>query len=102
ATITAAVPLGRLRGSDGNVGLDLRIVDTHTGEVIKAFKVRHRLTSLNLGLSGAYRGVPVATNSFFNSQLGDATRRALNDAVVQVALALAAIPWRGQVVKAEA
>jgi curli biogenesis system outer membrane secretion channel CsgG len=95
---STAVTLG---GSSGNVGIDLRIVDTHTGVVIKAFKVHHKLTSMNLGLSSNYRGLPVATNSFFNSPLGDATRKALNDAVVQIALSLAAIPWRGQVVKAD-
>lgn len=95
---STAVTLG---GSKGNVGIDLRIVDTHTGEVIKSFKVHHRLTSMNLGLSSSYMGVPVATNGFFNSPLGDATRKALNDAVIQIALTLAAIPWRGQVVKAD-
>jgi len=90
-----------LGGSSGNVGIDLRIVDTRTGEVVKAFKVHHKLTSMNLGLSSAVSGIPVATNSFFNTPLGDATRRALNDAVVQIAAALAAVPWRGQVVQVE-
>ena len=90
-----------LGGSKGNVGLDLRIIDTHSGVVIKAFKVRQKLSSMNVGLSGNFKGVPIATNGFFNTPLGDATRKALNDAVVQIALALAAIPWRGQVVKAD-
>ena len=43
----------------------------------------------------------MATNGYFNSPLGAATRQALNDAVIQIAEALGAIPWRGQVVKAE-
>jgi curli biogenesis system outer membrane secretion channel CsgG len=87
-----------LGGSKGDVALDLRLVDTRTGAVIKAFKVKRKLTSLNLGLSSSYSGVPIATNKFFNSALGDATRRALNDAVQIIAATLAATPWQGQVV----
>ena len=47
---STAVTLG---GSKGNVGIDLRIVDTHTGEVVKSFKVHHKLTSMNLGCRAA-------------------------------------------------
>ena len=96
---STAVTLG---GSKGGIGIDLRIVDTRTGAVIKAFKVHRALTSMNLGVSGAFKGVPMASNGFFNSPLGGATRKALNDAVIDTAEALAAVPWRGQVVKAEA
>jgi curli biogenesis system outer membrane secretion channel CsgG len=88
-------------GSKGDVRIDLRVVDTRTGVVVKAFTVQHKLVALTAGLSSSYAGVPIATNSFFNSPLGDATRKCLNDAVVQIATALAAIPWRGQVVKAD-
>ncbi len=87
--------------SKGGIGIDLRIVDTRTGAVIKAFKVHRQLSSMNFGLSTGYGGVPISTNQFFNTPLGDATRKALNDAVVEVAAALAEVPWRGQVVKAE-
>jgi curli biogenesis system outer membrane secretion channel CsgG len=90
-----------LGGSKGGIGIDLRIVDTRTGAVVKAFKVHRKLTAMNVGLATGYKGVPIATNGFFNTPLGDATRRALNDAVIEIAAALAGVPWRGQVVKAE-
>ncbi len=89
-----------LGGSKGVVGLDLRIVDTRTGAIIKAFKVRRKLSSMNIGFSTGYKGIPIATNGFFNTPLGDATRKALNEAVIEIVAALAAVPWRGQVVKA--
>jgi curli biogenesis system outer membrane secretion channel CsgG len=88
-------------GSGGNVTIDLRIIDTRTGGVVKAFSVKRRLTSLNFGYAGAIRGVPVATNQFFNTPLGSATRKALNDAVVIIANSLGQLPWEGQVVEAE-
>ena len=90
-----------LGGSTGNIAIDLRIVDTRTSAVVKAFSVHQKLTSMNIGLSSSFSGVPVASNAFFNSPLGAATRKALNDAVVQIAQALAAVPWRGQVVQFE-
>ena len=87
-----------LGSSKGDVALDLRLVDTRTSAVVKAFRVAHKLSSLNLGLSGSYAGVPLATNKFFNSAIGDATRKALNDAVVIIAQTLAEAPWQGEVV----
>ncbi len=90
-----------LGGSKGVVGLDLRIVDTRTSEVISAFKVRHKLTATNVGLSTHWSGVPIATNGFFNTPLGEATRAALNDAVNKILTTLGAVPWRGQVVEVE-
>jgi curli biogenesis system outer membrane secretion channel CsgG len=95
---STAITLG---GSKGDVALDLRIVDTLTGEVVKAFKVQRRVTSMNVGVSGNFKGLPVATNQFFNTPIGDATRKALNDAVLQIAAALAALPWQGQVVEVD-
>jgi curli biogenesis system outer membrane secretion channel CsgG len=87
--------------SKGGIGLDLRVIDTTTGAVLKSFRVHHSLSATNVGFNSSYKGVPVATNGFFNTPLGDATRQAISDAVVEIAAALAAVPWRGQVVKAE-
>ena len=87
-----------LGSSSGDVAIDMRLVDTRSGAILKAFKVKQKLSSLNLGLSTSYSGVPIATNKFFNSALGDATRKALNDAVRIIAETLAATPWQGQVV----
>ena len=99
----AAVSVGGLTlgGSNGRVGIDVRLIDTHTGVVLKAFSVNKKLSSFNIGVSSGYRGVPIATNTFFNTPLGAATRAAVNDAVVTIAQALAALPWQGQVVKAD-
>jgi len=87
--------------SKGDIAIDLRLVDTRTSGVLKAFKVQRKLSSTNLGLSGSPGGVPIATNKFFNTALGDATRKALNDAVVIIAQTLAGIPWQGQVIETD-
>lgn len=90
-----------LGGGGGNVTIDLRVVDARTGSVVRAFSVKRKLTGLNFGFNGSIGGLPVATNQWFNSDLGSATRKAINDAVVIIAQSLASQPWQGQVVEAE-
>lgn len=86
-------------GSQGDIELDLRLIDTRTGAVLTAFKVRHKINANNVGVSTNVGGAAVGTNGFFNTPLGEATDAALKDAVVQITKALATLPWRGQVVK---
>ena len=91
-----------LGGSQGDIELDLRLIDTRTGAVLTAFKVKRKINAKNVGLSTNVGGAAIGTNGFFNTPLGEATEAALQDAVVQITKALASLPWRGQVVKADA
>ncbi|MGE3692797.1 MAG: CsgG/HfaB family protein [Novosphingobium sp.] len=92
--------LFNIGAASGKVRIDLRIVDTRTGGLVKAFSVQRSLTSVNLGFSGRIGRMPVATNQFFNSSLGGATRKALSEAVGIISDSLGRIPWQGQVVEA--
>lgn len=87
-----------LGSSKGDVAIDLRLIDTRTSKVLKAFTVQQKLSSINVGLSSSFSGVPLATNRFLNSPIGDATRKALTQAVAIIAQTLSAVPWQGQVV----
>src|SRR5579872_3027732 len=89
-------------GSQGDIELDLRLVDTRTGAVVSAFKVKHKINAKNVGLSTNVGGAAIGTNAFFNTPQGEATEAALQDAVVLITKALASLPWRGQVVKYDA
>jgi hypothetical protein len=93
-----ALGFGRNQGA---VGLDVRVVDTRTTAVVAAFKVRQKIAANNFGLSGMYGGLPVNSTAYFNTPLGEATRRAVQEAVFKIAAAMGDQPWRGQVVKAE-
>jgi curli biogenesis system outer membrane secretion channel CsgG len=88
--------------SSGDIELDLRLVDTRTGALVTAFKVRHKMQSNAVGLTTTTSGVAIGPNAFFNTPQGKATDAALEDAVEQIAKTLAALPWRGQVVKYDA
>ncbi|MDT9598816.1 CsgG/HfaB family protein [Sphingosinicella rhizophila] len=85
----------------GKVGLDLRIVDSRTGKILKSFVVSSKVTQSGIALSGGYKGIALGGDQFSKTPLGEATRRALHDAVVQIATVLAATSWEGRVVEAE-
>jgi len=85
--------------SNGDIELDIRLIDTRTSAIVAAFKVHRKMSTNNVGLTTNVSGVSLGPNAFFNTPLGKATDAALSDAVVQIAKALAALPWRGQVVK---
>jgi curli biogenesis system outer membrane secretion channel CsgG len=86
-------------GAQGELTIDLRLVDTRTGSVVSAFKVRRNVNAHNLSLTTNVGGTSIGSNGFFNTPLGKALDGALDDAVAQVVRTLAAQPWRGQVVK---
>jgi curli biogenesis system outer membrane secretion channel CsgG len=91
-----AITLGH---SSGEIGLDLRLIDPRTSAVVKAIKVKRKIAGNTIGVTGNAGRTPVGTNAFANTPLGDATRAAIGDAVVQIVAAAGAAPWRGQVVK---
>jgi curli biogenesis system outer membrane secretion channel CsgG len=91
-----------LGGSQGDIELNLRLVDTRTGALLTAFKVKHKINAKNVGLNTSVGGTAIGTNGFSNTPLGEATEAALQEAVEKIAKALAGLPWRGQVVKFDA
>ncbi len=91
-----------LGGSSGDLTIDLRLVDTRTGAVVTSFKVKRRINAHNINFSTSLSGANIGSNGFFNTPLGKALDGALDDAVAKITQALAAQPWRGQVVKYDA
>lgn len=71
------------------VELGVRLNDTGTAMALGVYQAEHGLPGGTLGPRG----------DFFASSLGQATDIVLTDVVAQIAAALAAIPWRGQIVK---
>lgn len=90
--------LGR---NKGRFAVDLRVVDTTTGEVLKAFKVVREVKSTTFGVTANKGALAVNSNAFWKTPLGLATREAVDGAVAKIAEALSGGPWRGQVVEVE-
>ena len=86
------------QSSTGTVGMDIRIVDTSTSQVIKSLTVKEEITNSGFDVSLGYRGINMGTNRFWKTPLGEATRKAINRAVQQIAIEAKAKPWVGRVV----
>jgi curli biogenesis system outer membrane secretion channel CsgG len=74
-----------LSGQKGRVVLDLRLVNTRTGEVEDSFSVRKELSSTGIGLNGGYKQITLGGTQLWNTPLGEAIRATLNDAVDRIA-----------------
>jgi curli biogenesis system outer membrane secretion channel CsgG len=81
----------------GNVAIDLRLVNTRTAQVEDAFSVRKSLSATGIGFTGGYRNIALGGNEFWSTPLGDAMRQALNEAVARIAADVARGGWNALV-----
>lgn len=84
--------------TQGSVAMDIRLVDTITGQILDSFKVKEELESTGWDLSIGYQGISLGTNEFDKTPLGAATRRALRSAVRIIAAKSQNTSWTGLVV----
>ena len=84
--------------TQGSGAMDIRLVDTITGQILDSFKVTEELKSTGWDLSLGYQGISFGTNEFVKTPLGDATRRALQSAVRAIAEKSQKTSWTGLVV----
>lgn len=82
----------------GIVGVDVRVIDAATSEVVAAFHVRKDIKSKGLKVSLDYDDVSLGGNNFIKTPLGVAARAAINDVAQQFAGVVAREAWSGQVV----
>ncbi|MEZ5559322.1 MAG: CsgG/HfaB family protein [Pseudomonadales bacterium] len=93
--------LGR-NGSKAHVGLDISIIDAETGQVRSAHRVTADSKSGGWTLGLDYERGSIGGDRFSKSPLGIAARNALGKAVLEIAAALGSMPWRSQVISADA
>jgi curli biogenesis system outer membrane secretion channel CsgG len=94
--------LGGLLGlhkTEGAVALDLRIVDTTTSQVVQTLKVREPISSTSLSAGTNYKAMTLGGDSFNNTPLGEATRHAIEKAVVEIVAVSDSKPWQALVVQ---
>ncbi len=87
-----------MQGKSGTVGLDIRIVDTSSGEIIESFTVRETARSRSFDVNAGYKGINLGTNQFYKTPLGQAARKAITKAVQQIARRSEDVNWSSSVV----
>ncbi len=86
------------QSSSGTVAMDIRLVDSTTGQVIQTHKVSEEIESSGFDLSLGYKGVNFGGNEFQKTPLGEAVRAAITTAVKKIALDADQSQWVGLVV----
>ena len=94
-------------GSESQVGVDIRLIDTYTGQVLAAKSckgfAKNKARGLAIGLAGTSNGHPGAIGfggaDFEKTPLADATRDAINACVNYIVTEMNKVPWAGKVLK---
>lgn len=92
---------GGQKSTKGKVAMDIRVVDTTTGEILESHTVSREIKSSGFALSTKYEGMSLGGDKFKKTPLGEATRSAIDDAVRAIATTAKEQPWTGHVVTVE-
>jgi hypothetical protein len=82
----------------GHVAIDLRLVDTTTGQVVQSHRAEGRTTVQALTGDLMVRNITFGGDTFARTPLGQATREAVARAVALIVAGMERVPWTGQVV----
>ncbi len=83
------------------VGLNIRVIDTTTGQVVSSFRVSETAKSRSFSFNINKKDISLGTTVFSKTSLGKAIRKAVERVVHQFAEEVANQPWSGRVVDYE-
>ncbi|HLI47686.1 MAG TPA: CsgG/HfaB family protein [Chthonomonas sp.] len=106
SSLGAGGVLGRALGlstghSTAMVGIDVRIYDVVTGEVIDSVHAVGRATASGTAISYNKGDVGLTMDAVSNTPLGEAVRRAIAQAVLFICNRMQAVPWEGRIADVE-
>lgn len=88
------------RTDTGHVAIDLKLIDSTTGQVQQSHRSEGRIKSTGFGGIAFFHGLAFGGAAYNKTALGKATRQAVQNAVSYIVNAMDARPWEGRVVKA--
>ena len=88
--------------SQAHVGLNVRIFDTTTGEVLDSIRVTGEASSSGFKISAGHPFGGSNFGSFRKTPIGEATQQAINEAAQRITSRLSSVPWQGKIIKATA
>lgn len=88
---------------NAHVGLDVRLIDPNTAEILDAHSVAVKASSTgwNVGYQPNNQDFRIGTGFFEETPLGEATRGAIKQTVAYIIDQSRGIPWAGSVIKAD-
>lgn len=88
-----------LNMQSAHVGVDIRMVDASTAQVLKSYNADARAQSTGLGFTGNIQGVAFGSEGFNKTPLGQAAREAMHKAVMFIVNEMEAVAWTGRVIQ---
>lgn len=88
-------------GSVAHVAIDLRMYDTSTGEILESHRAVGEAKTTGLALGGVSGDFAFGAAGFWKTPLGEATRKAINDAVKFIVRKMENISWQSSIIKVE-
>lgn len=95
------LPVGGLLGfqtTSAQVAMDLRLVDTTTGQVLQSRRSEGKASQWGVAAEISTSEVSFGGDAFKKTPLGIATRQAIRDAVMLIIERMEKLPWTGRVV----
>lgn len=89
----------KLRTESAHVGVDVRLVDSSTGQILKSFNADAKAQSTGIGFAADIGGVSFGSDAFEKTPLGQAAREATYKAVMFIIKEMEVVPWTGRVVQ---
>jgi curli biogenesis system outer membrane secretion channel CsgG len=83
----------------GIVGIDLRLIDTTSGQVLLSRKASAKVSTTSVATDASASVLNLKGDSFSSTILGQATRSAIEQAVAIIVAAMDKVPWTGSVVE---
>jgi curli biogenesis system outer membrane secretion channel CsgG len=87
-----------VQSSEGIVGMDIRLIDTTTGQVLQSHRVQEKISASGVAADINIRQLTFGGDSFNKTELGQATRQAIEKAVALIVRSIEPVPWTGRVV----
>jgi len=85
--------------TEGIVGMDVRLIDTTSGQVIQSHRAEAKVSAAGISADINIRQVTFGGDKFNKTVLGQATRKAIEQAVAFIIKAMEPVPWTGRVVE---
>lgn len=89
------------KSQSAHVGIDIRIIDSSTGQIIDSYNARAKATSSGMKVGFSRNDLQFGAGGFKSTPLGKATRAAMQKAIGFILDKSRYITWEGAVIKAK-
>jgi curli biogenesis system outer membrane secretion channel CsgG len=88
-----------LKGNFAHVAVDIRLVDSSTGQILSSFNATAKAQQTGITFAADVQGTRFGSDAFLKTPLGKATREAVAKAVEFISNEMEGVVWTGRVIQ---